>query len=150
MVDQASKFLVRHFMHFGETITVIPNFFQLTYIGNRGAAFGIMAGSFFPFQQVLLVLLSFTAIVLILVSSRQWPRDWRVRLSLGLILGGAFGNLLDRLRLSGQVVDFLDFGCGSWRWYIFNVADSAITVGICLVVVYFMFFTGTKKKKRRA
>ena len=129
LLDQSTKFLVQRFMQFGESIPA-DGFVRLTYVVNPGAAFGLFQG-----QSLFLTVGSFLGIgVLVLFYYRAPFPGPLLRLSLGLQLGGAVGNLLDRLRL-GEVVDFVDVG----PWPIFNVADSAIVVGIGLLMALVLF-----------
>ncbi len=124
-VDQISKAVIKHFFVEGQSLPVIPHVFHLTYIRNPGAAFGLLA-----YQTNFFILATLVVIALVLVVARRIPeRRRRLKLSMGLILGGAIGNLIDRLRY-GLVVDFLDFRV----WPVFNLADSAIVIGACLLV----------------
>lgn len=117
-LDQASKFLALKFLHLNTPVPLIKNFFNLTLVHNRGAAFGLLQN-----QLVLFVLVSLFAIGLIFYNLKNKTNSVVMKLSLSLILAGAAGNLIDRLRL-GFVVDFLDFRV----WPVFNLADSVITV----------------------
>ncbi|MCI0403678.1 MAG: signal peptidase II [Acidobacteria bacterium] len=134
LLDQGVKWLVAGSLRVGEVRPVLPGFFNLTYLHNRGAAFGLFADSDSPAVRALLIGFSLAALALVLyllwrgVSSR--PTGW----GLGLILGGALGNLLDRVR-AGQVVDFLDFHFGGYHWPAFNLADSAVVLGALLLMV---------------
>jgi signal peptidase II len=124
LIDQGSKAAVQMLMYLGESIPVLPPVFYLTYIMNPGAAFGIL-----PNQKVLFITTGILLIVAVLVGYRKIPPEKKLlRFSLGLVLGGALGNLLDRLRF-GRVVDFLDFRV----WPVFNLADTAIFIGVCLL-----------------
>ncbi len=109
-----------------ESIPVLGNFFHLTYVENSGAAFGI------NFQGGPVVFTVAALMATVLVIWYLWKlreKGFALKLSLALILGGAVGNLADRL-LFGKVVDFFDFGIGGYHWPVFNVADSAVTVGM--------------------
>lgn len=124
LIDQGSKAAVQMLMYLGESIPVLPPVFYLTYIMNPGAAFGIL-----PNQKVLFITTGILLITGVLVGYRKIPPEKKLlRFSLGLVLGGALGNLLDRLRF-GRVVDFLDFRV----WPVFNLADTAIFIGVCLL-----------------
>lgn len=124
LIDQGSKAVVQILMYLGESIPVLPPVFYLTYIMNPGAAFGIL-----PNQKVLFITTGILLITGVLVGYRKLPPEKKLlRFSLGLVLGGALGNLLDRLRF-GRVVDFLDFRV----WPVFNLADTAIFIGVCLL-----------------
>ncbi len=128
--DQASKWAAIEILSAepGNRIVVIENFFALTLVYNPGAAFGIFPG----FNQLFIVL-SIITVVLLLVFFRTFFSGGRLsRAAGGLIIGGAVGNLIDRFRFS-QVVDFFDFQFGDYRWPAFNIADSAIVVGVVLL-----------------
>jgi signal peptidase II len=127
LADQASKILVETTMKLGQSDSVLGDFFRLTYIKNAGGAFGIfLGGGWFYFVASVL------AVAMIFFYLRRLPVDQILpRLSLALILGGALGNLIDRVR-SGVVTDFLDFGIDRLRWPVFNLADAFITVGVGL------------------
>jgi signal peptidase II len=133
-LDQLSKFTVEQKLELGQIIPVIPSFFNLTYVLNPGAAFGFLSGASAAFRNPFFITISVLAVLFILYYRSQ-HRGMGLLPSLGLafILGGALGNLVDRLRL-GMVVDFLDFYYGSYHWPAFNIADSAITVGVTLMV----------------
>lgn len=125
LIDQFSKALIKYFLVEGQSVPVIPHIFHLTYIRNPGAAFGL-----FAHQTIFFIVASVVVLVLALVAIRHVPENrWLFRLSLGLLLGGNGGNLLDRLR-SGLVVDFLDLRV----WPVFNLADCAIVLGAFLLV----------------
>ncbi len=130
LADQISKTVVRNTMSLYESIPVIPEFFHLTYVTNDGMAFGIN----FP-----LGIYVFSAISIIFTGFLFWYL-WSikddgivVRTGVALILAGAIGNLIDRIFL-GEVVDFLDFMIGDFHWYVFNLADSCVTVGLGFVL----------------
>ena len=134
--DQISKSLIKSTMTLYDVIPVIPGFFQLNYITNKGMAFGInlpVGISFF--SGISLIITCF--LVWILWCERK--NNLLMRISLALILGGAIGNLIDRI-LFGEVVDFFDFMIGNFHWYIFNIADSAVTVGIISMLFYSFLF----------
>ena len=128
-VDQLSKYIIRTNFELGESWPS-EGLLRLTHVTNTGSAFGL-----FPNQTSLLTVASIVAILLLIYFYRTQVSSSRLlRFAIGLQLGGALGNLLDRL-ISGAVVDFIDFG---W-WPIFNVADSSIVVGMTLLVVIFTF-----------
>jgi signal peptidase II len=104
---------------------LFDDWFRLTYVRNTGVAFGLGAGHGLPFAAITLVALALVIVLALSPRSRTWPRS----LALGLIVGGAAGNLLDRLRW-GSVIDFLDFGVRENWFPVFNAADSAITIGV--------------------
>jgi signal peptidase II len=139
VLDQITKLYIMQTMRLHESISIIPNLFSLTYIRNPGAAFGLLAGSSNAFRMVFFGLTSIFALVLLgTILIRMPERDWLGRLSVAGILGGAVGNLIDRLRF-GEVIDFLDVYVESYHWPAFNVADSAITVGVLFLIVHFAF-----------
>jgi|TARA_B100001079_G_scaffold103032_1_gene88430 signal peptidase II len=128
--DQISKTVIRSTMTLYESITVIPGFFHITYITNDGMAFGIN----FPFGIYI-----FSGISIIFTIMLFWylwtikEEGIVIRSGIGLILAGAIGNLIDRLFL-GEVVDFLDFMIGDLHWYVFNLADSFVTIGMGIIL----------------
>jgi signal peptidase II len=133
VLDIWTKALVLARIDLHETIPIIPNFFQLVHVRNTGAAFGIGANAS---SRLVPLLLNFGAIavffVVVVYALRSAVTDRVLQTGLHLILGGAIGNLLDRFRF-GYVVDFLDVYVGSKHWPAFNVADSAICIGIALL-----------------
>ncbi|HZU30812.1 MAG TPA: signal peptidase II [Candidatus Angelobacter sp.] len=135
LLDRFTKLLVVRNIVLEDAIPIIPGFFRLTHLENPGAAFSLFAESASPFRTILLVLFSVIAlgvVALLLWKSRD---EFNVfTLSLSLILGGAVGNLWDRVS-DGKVTDFLDFYVGIHHWPPFNVADSAIVVGALLLLV---------------
>ncbi len=134
ILDQISKFYVQRTLQLGEIVPIIPFIFNLTYVLNPGAAFGFLARAPAAIRNPFFTGISILA-VLFIVYYRSRHRGMRLLPSLGFtfILGGALGNLIDRLRL-GMVVDFLDVYYGAYHWPAFNLADSAITVGVALMV----------------
>ncbi len=134
VLDQLTKAIVARGMTLHQTIPLLP-FFSLTYLRNTGAAFGILAAAPGALRVPLFVVVTVLAVVALVVFVRQTPVDRRWLLgALGGILGGALGNLVCRLRY-GEVIDFLDLHWGGLHWPPFNVADSAITVGVALVLL---------------
>jgi signal peptidase II len=133
--DQAAKSAIESALPLHDSWPVIPGLFRLTHVKNRGAAFGIFADSTSPMKIEVLILLSIVALVVVLALLwRHQPNARRTGLGLALILGGAVGNLFDRL-VHGSVVDFLDFSLGGFHWPAFNIADSAIVIGAGLLVL---------------
>lgn len=138
VADQITKGLVESRIPPFATVTVIPHFFNLTNTKNPGAAFGLFADSPAPWKTAFLVVVS--ALLIATVVSVVWRSrrlDSRAALGLALILGGAVSNLADRIRY-GRVVDFLDLYFRNYHWYTFNVADSAIVIGACFLIVRVM------------
>lgn len=139
LLDQISKFAIAGAIHIHGTIPVISGFFNLVHIRNRGMAFGLMNRPGSNFSLYLLVGATIGAIVLLLIwFSRLKDEDRSIIPGFSLILGGAVGNLIDRLRLH-EVIDFLDLYIGQYHWPAFNVADSAITIGTFWVAANLIF-----------
>ena len=130
VIDQITKAVTRSAMMLGESKPVIKNFFHFTYVTNDGMAFGWnFPGGIYFFTSVSLLMTVFLG----WYFWQQKESDLTLRLSLALILAGAIGNLIDRM-LFGTVVDFFDFMIGSYHWYIFNVADASVTIGMVLYI----------------
>ncbi len=139
LLDRLAKWSVASNIRPHNSITVIPGCFQLTHVENTGAAFGLFAES--TAQWKIGALVSFSIIALMVVSALLWKHSHSMStttIGLSLILGGATGNLWDRM-MTGHVVDFLDFYIGSYHWPAFNVADSAIVIGAILLVSEIVF-----------
>lgn len=131
-LDLFTKLLVQRTLHLYESIPVLGDFFRLTYIYNPGAAFGLHLG---PYSRYIFLTLAFVALGVLMVMYRHTPAADRVRLfAIGAIAGGALGNVIDRIRSPEGVVDFLDFGIGALRWPVFNIADTAVTIGAILLL----------------
>jgi signal peptidase II len=136
-LDQVVKRVVVNTLQWGSSIDVIGTFVRLTRTSNTGGAFGILRG-----RGNWFIVVSVAAALTIGVLSRQISRGRRLeRFAFSLILGGALGNLVDRLRL-GSVVDFVDIGGSAYRFPAFNVADSCITIGVTLLAIGLIFFGG--------
>ena len=134
-VDQLVKALVRPKIGLFESITVIPGFFSLTRVHNTGAAFGMLNGVDFPFKAAVLAVLQTTALVgLTVYVAMLAPEQRLTRLGLSFVIGGAIGNLIDRIAY-GYVLDFFDFYRGGWHFWAFNVADAAINIGVALMIL---------------
>jgi signal peptidase II len=131
--DQLSKWVVERSLRLYDPVPVAGDVFRLTFIYNRGAAFGIHVGEW---SRVVFMALAVVASVALWMMYRNTPWRDRVRLlAIAGVTGGAIGNLIDRLRSSRGVVDFFDVGFGEWRWPVFNVADIFVTCG-ALVLAY--------------
>ena len=138
-LDRLTKWTIAHRLTLHDSVTVIPGFFRIIHTENPGAAFGIFADS--PAQWKVALLILFSVIALLVVSILLWKNSHALTstgIGLSLILGGAIGNLWDRI-VSRHVVDFLLFYVGRYQWPAFNVADSAIVVGACLLVFEIVF-----------
>ena len=150
VLDQATKALIMAYFYLYELKPVIPDLFNLTYLTNTGAAFGMMAGAQSIWRQVFFIGVAVAAIGVMVFSYKQFRSQGRIFAhAIGMIAGGAVGNLIDRLRF-GAVVDFLDFYLGEHHWPAFNVADSAITVGVGLFILGTLFHPPQESEKERA
>jgi len=139
VADQVSKWLITSSMSYYEQIKVVPGFFNLIYIHNPGGAFGIFAKNQGHLQSLLFIAIAVLAMGLILYLYKNTPPEYPV-LSAGfaLIFGGALGNMIDRIRM-GQVIDFIDLYIGHLHWPAFNIADSAISIGMVIFGFYILF-----------
>ncbi|HXK04196.1 MAG TPA: signal peptidase II [Verrucomicrobiae bacterium] len=143
-IDRLTKWLVETYVSAIDTYRIIPGFFDIVHSENRGVAFGLFNDSSNEWQTTALILFSLGAVIF--VSAMLWRPERLDRTSfwgLALILGGAAGNLLDRI-LFGRVTDFLDFYFGTYHWHTFNIADSVIVVGSVLLLIDLL------RPKRRA
>ena len=133
--DQLTKALVRAKLSEYDSVNVIPGLLDITRAHNTGAAFGILNGVEFPYKAVLMVAIALVALAAVALYALTLPDEQRMaRVGLAMILGGAFGNLVDRA-LTGHVVDFVDVYWHTYHFWAFNVADSAITVGVALMLL---------------
>ncbi len=136
--DQWTKEMVERAIPLHAVVPVIPHFFNLTRTRNPGAAFGLLSDSPAPWKTALLVSVSVALLVAVIgVVWKSRLLHWEAGVALALILGGAASNLLDRVRY-GQVTDFMDFYFRDYHWFTFNLADSAIVAGTCLLVFYLL------------
>ena len=137
VLDQFTKWLAGSGLQYGEPVPLVP-MLALTLAHNYGAAFSFL-GDASGWQRWFFILLAVAvSAVLLLWLKRLQRHEWRLALALALILGGAVGNVIDRL-LYGYVIDFIDFYYGDWHWPVFNVADSAISVGAALLLFDALF-----------
>jgi signal peptidase II len=135
VADQITKALVRAHLMLGESRTVIPDFMDLTHVQNTGAAFGLLNNVHFPYKSLAMIVIAAVALLAIAAYGTQLGfNDRLARAGLSMILGGAFGNLIDRAT-AGHVVDFVDVYWRGLHFWAFNVADAAITVGAILVIL---------------
>jgi len=133
ILDQLTKYLIETRVRLYSTITVIPGFFNITHVRNRGAAFGILSGTPGIWRSVFFITVTIVAIAVI--ARLIWTtRERLLLIAFSLIGGGAVGNLIDRVRY-GEVVDFIQWYVKSYYWPSFNIADSAISVGVGLLVI---------------
>jgi signal peptidase II len=144
VVDQVSKLLVRYFFEYGQSRSIVGDFIRLTYIENSGMAFGIQVGG-----QIFFTLFAAIATVVIFIYIvKARAEKTPLRFALALILGGAIGNLIDRF-LYGKVIDFIDIGVKNTRWYIFNFADSAVTIGMIILATLVLFDKDSKREQEK-
>lgn len=140
VLDQISKLIVNHSVRLHESFPVINGFFNIVHVRNRGMVFGILnKPEIGPGFYILVAATIITIILLIYWFLKLKEDEWHLRLGLSLILGGAFGNLVDRLRIR-EVVDFLDFFVGSYHWPAFNISDASLTVGTIWIAISLLFF----------
>lgn len=134
LLDQATKAMVDHWMPLHHSIPIVEGVFNLTYIRNTGAAFGIFSGAQEVFRRPFLIAVSIAAMVFILVMLKRLRDDaTALIMALSFILAGAVGNLIDRV-FYGEVIDFLDVYWRQYHWPAFNVADSFITIGVAITL----------------
>lgn len=146
VADQLSKLWIVDLFQLYESREIIPGFFNLVYVVNTGAAFSFLADVQSAWKHYFFLGIGVIAIVALSLIYRQLKEENSLYFfPIGLIVGGAIGNLIDRVRL-GSVVDFLDFYFGNYHWPAFNVADSAICVGAAMFIV--MNFLGSTKTKK--
>lgn len=144
--DQASKIWIMQNFTLYESVVVIPDLFNLTYLTNNGAAFSMLAGQPAVWRQVFFVGAASAALVFIWIAQRSFGRrSLMYTVALSLIAGGAVGNLIDRVRF-GFVIDFLDVYIGQYHWPAFNIADSAITVGVIFFIFKNLLFDQQRKE----
>ena len=134
-VDQLTKQVVRHLLPLHDTLKIVPGFLDFTHVQNTGAAFGLLNAADFPYKPAVMIGIAAIALVAIAAYGAQLGFHERLaRFGLSLILGGAFGNLIDRA-VVGYVVDFVDVYWGDAHFWAFNMADAAISIGAVLVLL---------------
>jgi len=150
LLDQVSKWLAINHLEPHQILSVIPGFFNIILVKNRGMAFGIFSQARSGFYYYFLISTTIAAIVVILFFFFYWTKRNQKWLTVGLslILGGAIGNLIDRVRL-GYVIDFLDFFLKDYHWHTFNVADSAVTVGTFWLLINIMKGKSLKEDEQK-
>ena len=133
--DRWTKSLIQNRFALNESVSVIDGLFNITYVRNTGVAFGIFSTVSSPAKSILLSIFTAVAAVVVVIYSIRSPVGNRLlQVALGLILGGALGNLYDRVRF-GYVIDFLEFYYRTYQWPSFNVADAAISTGVALLAI---------------
>jgi signal peptidase II len=144
-LDQLSKFLVVTSLFLFQRVEIIPGFFGLTRIHNRGVIFGAFSHLQQPAARIILTLISLLALIIVFIFYLKTPlTEKMIKLSFTFILAGAIGNLLDRL-IRGYVVDFIDLHLGRHHWPFFNLADTCITVGGVMLII-FLFIPQRRKE----
>ncbi len=144
LLDQYTKYIVEKNLRLHEVITVVPGCFNLTHVRNPGAAFSILATAPAAFRTVFFTTVTIIAVVVIIVLIKK-THERLLIFAFSLVMGGALGNLIDRIRY-GEVVDFIQWYYQSYYWPSFNVADSAITIAVVLLAVDMLFRKDTPKK----
>jgi signal peptidase II len=137
VLDQVTKYIVEKHIRLHEIITVIPGFFNLTHVRNPGAAFSLFSAAPESFRTIFFTTITIIAVVVIIVLIRKTHERLMV-FAFALIMGGALGNAIDRVRY-GEVVDFIQWYYRSYYWPSFNIADSAITVAVVLLAIDMLF-----------
>ena len=139
MLDQVTKGLILRYLPFNKTIPVVKGFFNITHVLNPGGAFGLMANLSPIMRNIIFLFVSSIAVGLIFYFYKKTPaqHSW-LAAAFALIFGGAIGNLIDRIRF-GMVIDFLDFYVCNLHWPAFNIADSAISIGIGIFLYHLIF-----------
>ena len=137
--DQWTKIIILNRFHYGESLSVIDSFFALTYVRNMGAAFGVLHNSPAYFREPFFILVPVLALIILITVLAKLKGNLLAAIAISMIMGGAIGNLIDRVRL-GFVVDFLDFHWKEvYHWPAFNVADSCIVVGVGYLFIHSFF-----------
>jgi signal peptidase II len=135
VIDQITKAMIRAMLPLHESVTIVPGLVDFTHVRNTGAAFGILNAVDFPFKTVIIALVATAALVGVgMYAASLAHHQFIARVGLALIIGGAAGNLLDRV-IVGSVVDFVDVYWRTWHFWAFNVADSAISVGVAVMIL---------------
>ena len=138
-LDQVTKAMVRQLIPEHTSVSVVPGLLDLTHVRNTGAAFGLLNSADFPLKAVIIPAIATAALVAVgLYSSSLAHHQRAARVGLALIIGGAAGNLIDRI-VVGSVVDFVDVYWRTYHFWAFNVADSAISVGVTIMILDMMF-----------
>jgi len=140
LFDQISKFFIQQKMKIGESKPIIEGIFHITYIENPRTAFGL-----FKYQNMFFIIAALISIIIAILIYKKiiLKRDSYLFIPLAFISGGTMGNFIDRVRMGGQVIDFLDFRI----WPIFNFADMAIVCGMIILLIHFLFYSKEEKKE---
>src|SRR5207249_4102702 len=135
VLDQVTKFVVNQRLPLHSSVTVIPGLIDFTHVRNSGAAFGILNAVEFPFKTVIIAVIASAALIGVGMYAASLAHHQLIaRIGLALIIGGAAGNLIDRIA-AGSVVDFVDVYWRTWHFWAFNVADSAVSIGVAIMIL---------------
>ena len=149
ILDQLTKYMAEAYLKIGASISVIPGIFDFTLVYNRGAAFGMFAGLPDFYRKLVLWTVSSLGVVMVLwFLAREAKGDRWATAALAAVLGGAVGNMIDRIRYDA-VVDFLDFYWNGSHWPAFNIADSAISIGVFVIIVRVLFGSAATAPRRQ-
>ncbi len=139
-LDQTTKYIIKTSVARYDSIPVISSFFNIVFVENPGGAFGLFADQPILIRKfVFLFLSSIIAVFIVLFYKRICKDYYFLSCGIAMIFGGALGNLIDRFRFNGRVVDFLDFYIKNYHWPAFNVADSAINIGMAILLYHILF-----------
>jgi len=133
VLDHLTKFLIERSFILGESISLIGDFLRLTYVRNPGVGFGLFGDLEWKWRAPFFVITGLIAAWILVNLYREVGNRFAVRIAMGLIAGGAVGNMIDRFRYR-MVVDFIDMGVGNMRWPTYNAADSCISIGTCILL----------------
>ena len=143
-LDQFTKVLILQYVRLNDSVPLYPDYLYLTYIQNPGTAFGFMSNMEAVVRIPFFIAITIAAGSIVYTYQKVMPQEKHLsRVALGLVWGGALGNFVDRI-LYGRVIDFIDLRYHDYQWYIFNVADSCITVGLFLLLWEFLQTQGQK------
>ena len=148
LIDQVTKALASIYLTLNKSIDIITNFFSLTLTNNYGAAFGI-----FKYSNTLLIIATLIILIILYKYMHSFKKNMRNKIAFGFILGGVFGNLIDRtltvFNILNGVIDFFGFTFGSYDFPIFNVADMCLVIGVIMLVIDILFIDEYRKKKQK-
>lgn len=143
-LDQITKYLIRSSMKIFDSIIIIKDIFKIIYIENTGISFGLLGGAENPIKRwTLVAIVSIAAIMITFYWILNMNKNFLFNLSCGFIVGGAIGNLIDRI-LKGSVTDFIEIGYKEITWPVFNMADTFVSLGVFFFMIYYIFYEGKK------
>ena len=139
VLDQGTKTIIRATLSLHDSVSIIPGFLNFTHVHNTGAAFGLLNEAHIPFKPVFMTIIALIALIVIaMYAVKESTHQPVAQVGLALVMGGAVGNLIDRVT-AGYVVDFVDVHWSGWHFWVFNVADAGITVGASLLILDFLW-----------